>query len=91
MVLAVRVLSLPKHQQKKALRYGMLSAFTMRATATAMAAYLLALGWVKLVGGLYLLWLPAQHFWGRHSTHQTGHIPPATPWLGTESRSGPRS
>lgn len=82
MVLAVRVLSLPKHQQKKALRYGMLSAFTMRATATAMAAYLLALGWVKLVGGLYLLWLPAQHFWGRNSTHQSGHIPPATPWLG---------
>jgi YkoY family integral membrane protein len=82
MVLAIRVLSLPKHQQKKALRYGMISAFTMRATATAMAAYLLALGWVKLVGGLYLLWLPYQHFFGQSSTHKTGHIPPATPWLG---------
>ena len=52
MVLAVRVLGLPKDQQKKALRYGMISAFTMRAGATALAAHLLALGWVKLVGGL---------------------------------------
>ena len=82
MVLAVRVLGLPKHQQNQALRYGMLSAFTMRALATGLAAYLLALGWVKLVGGLYLLWLPYTHFFGSDSTHKTGHIPPAKPWLG---------
>lgn len=82
MVLAIRVLGLPKDQQNKALRYGMISAFTMRALATALAAYLLALGWVKLVGGLYLLWLPASHFFRRegHDTHQK--IPPAKPWLG---------
>jgi len=82
MVLAIRVLSLPKHQQKKALRYGMVSAFTMRASATAMAAYLLALGWVKLVGGLYLLWLPYQHFFGHDGNREPGKVLPATPWLG---------
>ena len=82
MVLAVRVLGLPKHQQQKALRYGMLSAFTMRATATALAAYLLALGWVKLVGGLYLLYLPYQHFFGHDSAESRRTVPPATPWLG---------
>ena len=82
MVLAVRVLGLPKHQQNQALRYGMVSAFTMRALATALAAYLMALGWVKLVGGLYLLWLPYTHFFGSESTHKTGHIPPAKPWIG---------
>ena len=38
MVLAVRVLSLPRHLQQKDLRYGMASAFTFRATATALAA-----------------------------------------------------
>jgi YkoY family integral membrane protein len=82
MVLAVRVLGLPKHQQNQALRYGMLSAFTMRAGAIALAAYLLALGWVKLVGGLYLLWLPLTHFFrpGGHESHTK--IPPAKPWLG---------
>src|SRR3954464_912241 len=75
MVLAVRVLGLPKHQQNKALRYGMLSAFTMRALATALAASLIALGWVKLVGGLYLLWLPYTHFFSGDSGHTTGQIP----------------
>ena len=35
--------------------------------ATALAAYLLRLGWVKLVGGLYLLYLPYQHFFGHAS------------------------
>lgn len=85
MVLAIRVLSLPKHQQTKALRYGMLSAFTFRASATAAAAYLLALGWVKLVGGLYLLWLPIQHF-RPHAGGGEGEsrhaVKPAEPWLG---------
>jgi YkoY family integral membrane protein len=82
MVLAVRVLGLPKHQQNQALRYGMLSAFTMRALATALAASLLALGWVKLVGGLYLLWLPYTHFFSGEHEHGTGSIAPARPWLG---------
>jgi YkoY family integral membrane protein len=82
MVLAIRVLSLPKHQQTKALRYGMISAFSFRATATALAAYLIALGWVKLVGGLYLLWLPYQHFFGHSEADGRQRIKPATPWLG---------
>jgi YkoY family integral membrane protein len=84
MVLAIRVLSLPKEQQVKALRYGMLSAFTFRATATALAAYLIALGWVKLVGGLYLLYLGFMHF--RHGQGGDGEnrhaVKPAEPWLG---------
>lgn len=84
MVLAIRVLSLPKELQTKALRYGMASAFTFRAAATAAAAYLIALGWVKLVGGLYLLYLPFQHF-SQHSGEggESRHtIKPAEPWLG---------
>ena len=50
MVLAVLVLGLPKEQQKKALRYGILGAFGFRAIATLLAVYLIRLGWVKLVG-----------------------------------------
>ena len=83
MVLAIRVLSLPKDQQTKALRYGMLSAFTFRASATAMAAYLIGLGWVKLVGGLYLLYLPWQHFASHQPEGESRHaVKPAEPWLG---------
>ena len=82
MVLAIRVLGLPKEQQQQALRYGMLSAFAMRALATALAVELLALGWVKLVGGLYLLYLPYQHFFRHGHAESRRHVPPATPWLG---------
>ena len=49
MVLAVLVLGLPKSQQRQALRYGILGAFAFRALATLLAAYLIKLGWVKLV------------------------------------------
>ena len=62
MVLAVLVLGLPKDQQKQALRYGILGAFVFRAIATLLAAYLITLGWVKLVGAGYLLYLTAHHF-----------------------------
>jgi YkoY family integral membrane protein len=62
MVLAVLVLGLPKAEQKQALRYGILGAFGFRAIATLLAYYLIRLGWVKLVGAAYLLYLAVQHF-----------------------------
>jgi len=62
MVLAVLVLGLPKAEQRKALRYGILGAFAFRAVATLAAAYLIQLGWVKLVGAAYLLYLAIHHF-----------------------------
>jgi YkoY family integral membrane protein len=62
MVLAVLVLGLPKSERRKALRYGIVGAFAFRALATLLAIYLLALGWVKLVGGGYLLYLAIEHF-----------------------------
>ena len=82
MVLAIRVLSLPRHDQQKALRYGMLSAFTLRATATALAVYLIGLGWVKLVGGLYLLYLPYEHFFRHANAQDRQQVQPAKAWLG---------
>jgi YkoY family integral membrane protein len=81
LVLAILVLSLPRDQQRKALRYGILGAFAFRALATFFAAYMIQLSWVKLVGALYLLWLPLQHFrGGDHETRRA--IKPATSWLG---------
>ena len=41
MVLAVLVLGLPKHEQKKALRYGILGAFVFRTIAILLAAFLI--------------------------------------------------
>jgi YkoY family integral membrane protein len=82
MVLAVIVLGLPKKQQRKALRYGIVGAFAFRSTATLLAAYLIRLGWVKLVGAGYLLYLVYRHFGGDESAEARRTPPKATPWLG---------
>ncbi|HYM23271.1 MAG TPA: hypothetical protein VEU08_08685 [Vicinamibacterales bacterium] len=82
MVLAVLVLGLPKPQQRKALRYGILGAFAFRGAATLLAVYLIRLSWVKLVGSAYLLYLVYQHFGSGESAEERRTPPPAQPWLG---------
>jgi len=82
MVLAVLVLGLPKRQQRKALRYGILGAFFFRGIATLLAAYLIRLGWVKLVGAGYLLYLAYKHFGSKASVEDRRAPPQAQPWLG---------
>jgi YkoY family integral membrane protein len=64
LVIAVLVLGLPKPEQKNAMRYGMAGAFAFRAMATALAAYLMRVAWVRVAGGAYLLYLAAAHFRG---------------------------
>jgi YkoY family integral membrane protein len=64
LVLAVLVLGLPKEEQRKALRYGILGAFVFRFLATLFAVYLIDFAWVKLAGAAYLLYLPIRHFSG---------------------------
>jgi YkoY family integral membrane protein len=82
MVLAVLVLGLPKRQQRKALRYGIVGAFTFRTIATLLAVYLITLGWVKLVGAGYLMYLVVRHFSGGETAEERRSAPPARPWLG---------
>ncbi len=82
MVLAVLVLGLPKHQQRQALRYGILGAFVFRIIATVFAAYMIQLRVVQLIGGLYLLWLPYNHFFRGGDAQERRQPVPATPWLG---------
>jgi len=82
MVLAVLVLGLPKKQQRKALRYGMVGAFAFRSIAVLLAAYLIRLGWVKLFGAGYLLYLVYRHFRGGPEGSDRRTPPPAQAWLG---------
>jgi YkoY family integral membrane protein len=82
MVLAVLVLALPKKQQKQALRYGILGAFGFRSLATLLAAYLIRLGWVKLVGAGYLLFLVYRHFGTGEDAEDRRAIAPAQPSMG---------
>jgi len=82
LVLAILVLGLPRHQQRQALRYGILGAFAFRIIATLIAASLINYGWVKLVGAGYLLYLSFKHFFGETGTEERRAIKPARPWLG---------
>jgi YkoY family integral membrane protein len=82
LVLAILVLGLPRHQRRKALRYGIFGAFTFRILATLLAVSLLRLVWVKLVGAGYLLYLSYKHFFGSGTAEERRAIAPARPWLG---------
>ncbi len=82
MVLAVLVLGLPRRQQQQALRYGIVGAFVFRITAIVFAAHMIEIVWVQLLGALYLLYLPYQHFFGHKDAEQRRSIKPARPWLG---------
>ena len=82
MVLAVLVLGLPKAQQRKALRYGIIGAFAFRSLAVLAAAFLIQLGWVKLVGAGYLMYLVYRHFGVGTGTEDRRTPSPAASWLG---------
>ena len=82
LVLAILVLGLPRKQQRKALRYGILGAFVFRILAVLLAVYLIQIAWVKLIGALYLLYLSASHFLAAGGSEARRQIKPATPWLG---------
>ena len=82
LVMAIMVLGLPKREHQKALRYGLVGAFAFRIVATLLAVYLIRLGWVKLLGGLYLLYLAYSHFWSGQSEEERRAPPAAKPWLG---------
>lgn len=62
LVLAVLVKHLPENQRKKALFYGIIGAYLFRVIAIGIGATLVNIGWVKIVGGHYLLWLVLQNF-----------------------------
>ncbi|TCS71688.1 YjbE family integral membrane protein [Sulfuritortus calidifontis] len=57
LVIALACRSLPLHQQRRAIIFGGAAAIGLRVTLTAFAVYLLTLPFLKLVGGLLLLWI----------------------------------
>nr|WP_306220697.1 TerC family protein [Cohnella sp. WQ 127256] len=57
LVLAVMVRHLPKEQQRKALFYGLIGAYVFRFLAIGIGTFLVKITWIKVAGGLYLLWI----------------------------------
>lgn len=82
LVLAMMILGLPRRDQKKALRYGLVGAFSFRIAATLLATYLIRIEWVKLLGGLYLLYLCYEHFFRHGNATERTKVTRAQPWMG---------
>lgn len=61
-ILATMVSKLPKEQQSKALKYGIIGAYMFRGLSLLVITWLVKIWWLKVVGGLYLLWLAFDHF-----------------------------
>jgi YjbE family integral membrane protein len=59
-VIALAARSLPPHQQKQAVLFGSGAAVVLRIVLTVVAAKLLALPYLQIVGGLLLLWIGVQ-------------------------------
>ncbi|MBC5763653.1 TerC family protein [Ramlibacter albus] len=59
-VIALAARSLPPHQQKQAILWGSGAAVVLRIVLTVVAAQLLALSYLQIVGGLLLLWIGVQ-------------------------------
>ena len=70
LVLALLAKRLPKHQQARALTYGLVGAFVFRFVAIGAAAYLLQWRIVKLIGGGYLLWIALKHLLTKRSEQE---------------------
>jgi YkoY family integral membrane protein len=82
LVMAIMILGLPKREHSQALRYGLIGGFAFRIIATLLAVYLIRVAFVKLLGGLYLLYLTYSHFWGHGEGADRRRAPKAKPWLG---------
>lgn len=61
-VLATMVRDLPKDQQGRALKYGIVGAYFFRGVCLIFAALILNIWWLKPFGGLYLVYLTYDYF-----------------------------
>jgi YkoY family integral membrane protein len=62
-VLATMVMDLPEHQRPKALKWGIIGAYVFRGLALLFASLLIKIWWLKVLGGLYLLYLCFNYFY----------------------------
>ncbi len=61
---------LPKHQQKAALRWGLIGAYLFRGIALALVSWLMHNEWVKWFGAIYLIYLACDHLQFKKNVHE---------------------
>jgi YkoY family integral membrane protein len=60
-VLALLVRDLPRPQQARALTYGLIGAYVFRVVALILAVWIMSKWYLKILGGVYLLYLAVRH------------------------------
>ena len=76
-ILAAMVRKLPEHQRRKALLYGLAGAYFFRIAAILLVSFIIQNPWLKILGGVYLLYLM-----GKHLLDRTPHAADDAPTLG---------
>lgn len=66
LVLSAFVKPLPTNQQKKALFYGLIGAYTFRFLLIGIGTYLIHLSFVKILGSIYLAFISIQFFYKKY-------------------------
>lgn len=66
-IIAAMVRKLPTEQRRKAVFYGLAGAYVFRTAAILGVAFIVANPWLKLLGGVYLLYLAAKHLLTKHA------------------------
>jgi len=62
-VLATMVMKLPEEQRGRALKYGIFGAYFFRGLSLIFVSVLIEISFLKLLGGIYLLWLMFDYFY----------------------------
>lgn len=81
-VLALLVKPLPPEQRGRALRYGIIGAYAFRIVALMLAAWIMSKWYLKIAGGVYLLWMGVAHFLKHKNEDGTPEVKPVRSWLG---------
>lgn len=66
-VLALLVKDLPPEQRGRALRYGIIGAYVFRIAALMLATWIMSKWYLKVAGGVYLLWMGISHLLSKHA------------------------
>ena len=73
-VLATMVMDLPQKQRSRALRIGLILGYIFRGTCLIFASFLIKIWWLKLLGGLYLLYLAIDYFITKKTPDQSDDL-----------------
>lgn len=65
---------LPEHQQKKAIRLGLIGAYVFRVLALLVATWLATNTWVRWLGAGYLIWLMCAHLTRGHAVEAAAAV-----------------